>query len=167
MTPGYSKRFAASGRTAVLALAGILLLGSGLAARAQSDIVAPHKGLAGTWRVQLAVRDCQTDQVLRTFPALLAFGSGGTLTVATAGQPAALSATGLGVWHRVEGHTYRAVSESFVFDAAGAWIQTHRLIRAIKLDGDKFTDTVTLKIFDASGNLIVTGCATSLGTRMK
>ena len=126
-------------------------------------------GLEGTWRVQLTVRDCQTGQVLRTFPALFAFAKGGTLTVTTAGQLPCAIHSRLGVWRHTEGHTYSAVSEAFVFSPAGAWIQTRRLTRAIKVsnDGDEFTDTVALQIFDTNGNQIVTGCGTSVGSRMK
>jgi hypothetical protein len=73
----------------------------------------------------------------------------------------------LGVWRHVQGQTYSAVSEAFVFSPGGVWIQTHRLTRVITVDGDEFTDKVALEIFDTSGNLIVTGCATSLATRFK
>jgi hypothetical protein len=87
--------------------------------------------------------------------------------VTTAGQLPSLSTTGLGVWQHTNGHSYSAVSEAFVFSTAGAWIQTHRLTRAIQLsnDGNQLTDTVALEIFDTNGNLIVTGCATSVGSR--
>jgi hypothetical protein len=66
-------------------------------------------------------------------------------------------------------HSYSAVSEAFIFSPAGAWIQTHRLTRAIELDGDgdEFTDTVALQIFDTNGNQIATGCATSVGHRFE
>jgi hypothetical protein len=68
----------------------------------------------------------------------------------------------------MDGHRYSAVSEVFIFSPAGAWIQTHRLTRAIEVsfDGDAFTDTVALQIFDPNGNLIVTGCATSVASRL-
>jgi hypothetical protein len=48
-------------------------------------------------------------------------------------------------------------------------MQTHRLTRAIDVsnDGDEFTDTVALQIFDTNGNQIVTGCGKSVGSRMK
>ena len=165
MTSSNMKRFAASRRSA-LVLAGMLVLGSGLTATAQSE--SPN-GLEGTWRVQLTVSDCITGQVLRTFPALFAFAKGGTLTATTAGQLPSLSTTVLGIWRHTNGHSYSAVSETFIFSPAGAWIQTHRLTRAIDVsnDGDKFTDTVALQIFDTSGNQIVTGCGTSVGSRMK
>jgi len=162
------KRFAAS-CGAALVLAGLLVLGSGLTATAQSVNAGSPNGLEGTWRVQLTVQDCQTGQVLRTFPALFAFAKGGTLTYATAGQLPSATTTGLGVWRHTEGHSYSAVSEVFIFSPAGVWIQTHRLTRAIDVsnDGDEFTDTVALQIFDTSGNQIVAGCGTSVGSRMK
>jgi len=168
LTSRNMKRFAAS-HGAALVLAGLLVLGSGLTATAQSVNAGSSNGLEGTWRVQLTVQDCQTGQVLRTFPALFAFAKGGTLTYATAGQLPSATTTGLGVWRHTEGHSYSAVSEVFIFSPAGVWIQTHRLTRAIDVsnDGDEFTDTVALQIFDTSGNQIVAGCGTSVGSRMK
>jgi hypothetical protein len=162
------KRFAAS-HGAALVLAGLLVPGSGLTARAQSVNAGSPNGLEGTWRVQLTVSDCQTGQVLRTFPAVFAFATGGTLSVTTAGQLPALSTTGLGIWRHTKGHSYSAESESFIFSSAGAWMQTNRLTRVIEVnnDGDEFTDTVALQIFDTNGNQIVTGCGTSAGSRMK
>jgi hypothetical protein len=156
---------AVSRGTAALVLAGMLVLGSGLTAWAQSE----DAGLKGTWRLQVTVRDCQTGQALRTFPALFAFAKGGTLTVTTAGQLPSLSTPGLGVWRHTDGHTYNAVSEAFVFSPAGAWTQTHRLTRVIEIsnDANEFTDTVALQIFDTNGNLIVTGCATSVASRFE
>ena len=162
------KRFGAVGLAAALALTAMLIPKIGLSAKeAQSEESA--KGLQGTWRVQLTVRDCQTGVALRTFPALFTFAKGGTLSVTTAGQLPALSTTGLGVWRHTDGHTYSAVSEAFVFSTAGVWTQTHRLTRAIEIGNneDEFTDTVALQIFDTNGNVIVTGCATSIGSRFE
>ena len=163
MTSRNLKRFAASRGTAALVLAGMLVLGSGLTARAQSK----DAGLEGTWRLQITVRDCQTGAAQRTFPALFAFSKGGILTATSAGLPSAITTPDYGVWRHTDGQNYSAVAESFLFNPAGAWIQTHRLTRAIELDkdADEFTDTVKLEIFDNSGNLIVTGCATSVARR--
>ena len=115
----------------------------------------------------MTVRDCQTGAVLRTFPALFAFAKGGTVTNTTAGQFPALFTPGFGVWQHTTGHSYSAVLEAFVFSPAGVWIQTNRFTRSIELDGDEFTDTINLEIFDTSGTLIVTGCGTSVATRFK
>ena len=167
MTSRNLKRIAAFGATAALVLAGMLVLESGLKARAQSQSQAGR--IEGTWRVQLTVRNCQTGEPLRSFPALFIFGQGGTLSYTTAGQPPALSAPGVGIWGHTNGNSYSAVSEAFVFSPAGAWIQTHRLTRAIELgsDANEFTDTVTLEIFDTDRNLIATGCGTSAGRRFE
>ena len=167
MTSRNLKRLAAFGGTAALVLAGMLVLGSGLKARAQSQSEAGR--IEGTWRVQLTVRNCQTGEPLRSFPALFIFGNGGTLSFTTAGQPPALSTPGVGVWGHTGGNNYSAVSETFVFSPAGVWIQTHRLTRAIELsnDANEFTDTVALQIVDTNGNLIATGCATSAGRRFE
>jgi hypothetical protein len=147
----------------------MLFLGSGLTASAHWGGDVSDIGLEGAWRVQVTVRDCQTGLSLRTFPALFTFAKGGTLTVTTAGQLPSLSTTGLGIWRYTEGNTYSAVSESFVFSPVGAWTQTHRLTRAIEIstDGGRFTDTVKLEIFDTTGNLIATGCATSVASRIE
>jgi hypothetical protein len=127
------------------------------------------KGLAGTWRAQLTISNCQTGEVLRTFPALFAFAKGGTLTVTTAGQLPSLITPGLGVWRHTDGHTYSAESEAFLFSPAGVWTGTQRLTRAIEVDNDadKFTDTVALEIFDTNGNRIVTGCGTTVASRVE
>ena len=150
----------------VFALAVMLLLTPELGAQAGDS--ESHAGrLEGTWRLQVTVRDCQTGAAQRTFPALFAFAKGGILTFTTAGQPPAVATPGYGVWGHTGGHSYSAVAEVFIFNPAGVWIQTHRLTRAMELDkdADEFTDTVKLEIFDTSGNLIVTGCATSAGRR--
>jgi hypothetical protein len=144
-------------------------LGSGFTSRAQSHDDDSQRGLEGAWRLQLTVRDCNTGQPLRTFPAVFTFAKGGTATVITAGQLPSLATPGLGVWQHTEGHNYTAVTDAFVFSSNGVWIQTHRLTRAIQvsIDGDEFTDTVGLQIFDTAGNLIATGCATSIATRLE
>jgi len=168
LTSRNMKRFAAS-HGAALVLAGLLVLGSGLPATAQSEDDGTPNGLEGTWRVTVTVQVCQTPQVLKTVQGLFAFAKGGTLTYATAGQLPSLTTTGLGVWKHTNGHSYSAVSEVFIFSPAGVWIQTHRLTRAIDVssDGDEFTDSLALQIFDTSGNQLATGCGTSVGKRMK
>ena len=162
-------RLAAYGGITALVLAVMLILGPGSAIRAQSEDAGSHKRLEGVWRFQVTVRNCQTGEPLRTFPALFTFAKGGTLTVTTAGQFPALSTPGLGVWRHTDGDTYSAVFEAFVFSPAGAWIQTHRITHSIEVgdDADELTDTVKLEIFDTTGNLIATGCATSAARRFE
>jgi hypothetical protein len=150
----------------VFALTVMLLLTLGLGAQ-EGNSESQAGRLEGTWRVQLTVRDCQSGAAQRTFPALFAFAKGGILTYTTAGQPPALATPGYGIWGHTGGLSYSAVTEAFIFNPAGSWIQTHRLTRAIELNkaADGFTDTTQLEIFDTSGNLIVTACATSVAVR--
>jgi hypothetical protein len=148
---------------------GLFVAASSMGPTARADNDGSDNGLEGTWRVQVTVRNCQTGEAQRTFPALFTFAKGGTLSATTAGQPPALSTTTLGVWRHKDDHTYSAVSESFIFSPAGVWTQTHRLTRVIEIgnDADEFTDTIALEIFDTNGNLIVTGCGTSVASRFK
>jgi hypothetical protein len=150
----------------VFALAVMLLLTSGLNAQ-EGNSESRGGRIEGMWRLQITVRDCQTSAVQRTFPGLFAFAKGGILTYTTAGLSPALATPGYGIWGHTGGHSYSAVTEAFIFNPAGAWIQTHRLTRVIELDkdADGFTDTTQLEIFDTSGTLIVRGCATSVGRR--
>jgi hypothetical protein len=150
----------------VFALAIMLFLPLGLVAQ-EGNSESQAGRLEGMWRLQITVRDCQTSAAQRTFPALFAFSKGGILTAISAGLPSASTTPDYGVWRHTGSQNYSAVAESFLFNPAGAWIQTHRLTRAIELDrgGDNFTDTVKLEIFDTSGNLIATGCATSVARR--
>ena len=169
MSSGKSK-FAASRWTAALVLAGTLVLGFGLTAMAQSAAAWSPDGLEGTWRAQVTVNDCQDPNVvLRTFPARFSYAKGGTLTGTTAGQLPSLSTAQLGVWKHLHGHTYRAVSEAFFFSSAGVWTSTQRLTRVIEVGNDEkeYTDNIALKILDTNGNVIVTGCGTSVARRMK
>jgi hypothetical protein len=164
-----AKRFAGSRWTAALVLAGVLVPGFGLTAMAQSVGAESYDGLEGTWRVQLKITDCQTNAVLRTFPARFAFAEGGTFTVTTAGQLPSLNTPGLGVWNHMYGRTYSALSEAFIFSSAGAWTSIQRLTRVIVVSRDarSYTDTVALQILDTNGNVIVTGCGTSVASRME
>jgi hypothetical protein len=163
------ERFAGSRGTAAMLLAGMLVLGFGLRATAQSVDDGSNNGLEGTWRAQVTVRDCLTGVALRAFPATFAFAKGGTVTFTTAGQLPSVATPGLGAWHHMDGHTYTAVSEVFIFSPAGAWIQTHRFTRVIEVsrDANKFTDTIGLEIFDTDGNLIATGCGTTVANRLE
>jgi hypothetical protein len=120
MSSGKSKHFAVSHWTAALVLGGLLVLGFGVTARAQSADAGSDNGLEGTWRAQLTIQDCKSGAVLRTFPARFVFAKGGTVTFTTAGQLPSLATPGLGVWHHMDDHRYTAVSEVFIFSPAGA-----------------------------------------------
>ena len=127
-----------------------------------------HGGqIEGTWRVQVTLRVCQTGAEIRTFPAMLTFAQGGTLTGTSTVFPPSLRGGDFGIW-RFDGHgSYSAVSEAFLFNG-GAWSQTQRITQAITLsqDGNTLASNAHTEFFDTNGNLVSSGCATAVATRM-
>jgi len=156
---------------AAVALGG-LLIPAGAWAGAEGG----HHQLAGTWRVSVTTRDCASGAPLLSFPAMLTFARGGTLTGTTASRAFAPGqrSSDHGVWESTEGGGFRAVSEAFIlFDSAGTppapplQRGVQRISQAIEVDGDVFNSNAATEFFDARGNVVVTGCATAVGRRMK
>jgi hypothetical protein len=124
--------------------------------------------LEGTWRMQVTIRNCQTGDPLRDFPAYLSFAQGGTLTETTTGFSPSLRSPGHGIWQRSGGHNYSAVTEAFLFNPAGEWVGGQKLTMAITVvAADQINVTATNQLFDTEGNLTLSGCATAVGQRMK
>jgi hypothetical protein len=123
--------------------------------------------IEGTWRVQVTLRNCQSGAELKTFPALLTFAQGGTLTGTSTVLAPTLRGGDFGIW-QFNGHgSYSAVSEAFLFNG-GVWSQTQRLTQAITLsqDANTFSSNAHTEFFDTAGNLVNSGCATAVATRM-
>ncbi|MCM3869602.1 MAG: hypothetical protein ND895_02740 [Pyrinomonadaceae bacterium] len=125
--------------------------------------------LEGTWRVQVTIRVCQTNAEIRSFPSLVTFAQGGTIIETTTAASPALRGPGHGVWQRTGGQTYNQVFEAFTFNSAGVWTgtQTVRHTVEIRPDGEKLSSSGTNEIFDANGTLLVMGCSTAVGYRLK
>jgi hypothetical protein len=158
------------GRTATALVAGALILGSAVTARAQSE--QSPKGLEGTWRVQVTQYNCATGATLPPFWSLLSFARGGVLTETTS-NPGFLPAQrtpGHGVWSSAGGNAYTAVSEGFIlFDSPtnppGLKAGVQKILQAIVLtDEDHFTSLASVNFFNNDGTT-VTGCARAVGTR--
>ena len=125
--------------------------------------------LEGTWRVEVTIRNCQTGEALRTFPAFLTFAQGGTLVETTTGFSPAMRSPGHGFWEHTGGDTFKAVSEAFLFNPAGVWVATQKLTQTIAIGNnpDELTSTATNEIFDTNGNLTTSGCATAIAHRLE
>ncbi len=155
-----------------LAMTSFLILARDVRAQGpdDSDQASQARKLEGTWRVTVTIRDCQTGQALQfpgnPFPALITFALGGTLTSA---DSTLFRSAGHGVWRHMGGHTYRAVSEAFLFNPAGVRIGTQRLTQVIEIgeDPDEYNASVSGEILGPDGNLVQTVCATSVGRRME
>jgi hypothetical protein len=174
MTTGISNGFGARRLAAALAVGSMLVLSAGSRLAADADH-SDHR-LEGTWRVEVTTEDCTSGAPVLTFRALLSFAKGGTLSGTTA-SPAfrpGQRTSDYGVWRQTGGDTYRAVSEAFtLFDSPAAppvpgFVRgVQRLTQAIEVEGDTFASDAAVRFFNANGDLLVTGCATAAGRRMK
>src|SRR4029077_7077047 len=72
--------------------------------------------LEGTWSMQITLNDC-SGHVIRSFPTLVAFMAGGTLTEASGGTAPALQTGGKGVWSHTVDRTYAFRFKDFTFNA--------------------------------------------------
>ena len=124
------------------------------------------EGLEGTWFTQVTVRDCQTNAMLRVFPALNTFHRGETTTDTTTGFSPSQRSPGLGKWEKTGPHTFGATSLAFLFTPAGVPMGTQQLTHVIEMQGDGISFTSSVAIFDTAGNVLSTGCATAVGRRI-
>lgn len=133
----------------------------------ESQSLPDGRTLEGTWRVEITLRNCLTGEPVQSpFPALASFARGGTVTTADGGLSPAVRGTGLGVWWRLDG-AFAAVTEAFLFNG-GVRTGTQRITQEIEVAhvGDEFNANVTSEIQDVNGNVVATGCATSIARRL-
>jgi hypothetical protein len=159
------------GMTLLAAVVAIPAFSGFLPAHAAAPAHAPssaNRNLIGTWEVQVSIRDCVSEQVVRTFPSLLTFGAHGTLIETTAGGSPAVRGPGHGNWQMIGNGIYSAVFKAFRFNSDGDWIggQTVRQVMTLEKTGI-WTANASVEITDTAGNIISTGCATGIGLRLE
>jgi len=160
-----------------LAVVGVIVLGSGPGAKAQSE--QSPTGLQGTWRVTITPYNCLTKLPLgASFHALLAFARGGTLSGASSNsgfQPGQYSAS-FGVWRQTGQRTYSAVTDAFILFSGGPFPAGTQKIRHsihVSADGNRFNDDASVNYFDVDDVPIsppaplIPGCATAAGQRLE
>jgi hypothetical protein len=123
--------------------------------------------LEGVWQTTVTQRNCQNGDVIRTSKGLSVYHKGGTMSETSAALPPALRTPGYGVWEKRRHSNY---SSSFIFlrfNPDGSYAGTQKIISDIELgpNGNTYTTTTSVQIFDASDSLIGTGCATATATR--
>jgi hypothetical protein len=167
MTTSIRRRFT----TLPLAVLGTIAVLAAVPAHAsQSEQGASGKGLEGTWRVEVTLRDCNTGAALAApFRSLLTFARGGTLAETTAHISPALRTPGRGIWQQTGGSTFTSTFEAFLFSPAGVWTNTQRLTQTIEIGDDPnvWTANAHNEIFDTNDNLVMSGCSTAVGHRME
>jgi len=127
-----------------------------------------QRAIEGLWDVSVTVVSCATGAPLftDTHGAILMFADGGTLTEI---DDRANRSTGLGTWSHLGGSSYTTFEKWFEYTAASTFNGTTVITREIELskDADEYTATASTQVYNAMGQLINTGCATSTATRFE
>ena len=123
--------------------------------------------LVGVWVTQVTRRNCETGEpIAAPGNSQNTFAKGGTL-LETIG-PSIFRSPGNGIWKRESGwNEYSFVLRFMRYDAAGVFVGSGVVRAAITLDetGNHSTSTATNDVLDVNGNVIASGCATSVSTR--
>ena len=124
--------------------------------------------LEGTWSMQITLTDC-SGHVIRSFPTLVVFMAGGTLTEASGGTAPALQTGGKGVWSHTTDNTYAFRFKDFTFNAQNVLTGWTIITGETTVDetGNANAGPATVEIYNASGVLVATFCADAVGTRFE
>src|SRR5437870_13671794 len=124
--------------------------------------------LEGTWSMQITLTDC-SGHMIRSFPTLVVFMAGGTLTEASGGNSPALATGGKGVWSHTTDHNYAFRFKFFTFNTSNVFTGWTSIARETTVDkqGNANSGTATVKVYDPNGVLLVTLCAETAGTRFE
>jgi hypothetical protein len=124
--------------------------------------------LEGTWSMQITVNDC-SGHVIRSFPTLVVFMAGGTLTEASGGTAPALQTGGKGVWSHTTDSTYAFRFKDFTFNTSNVftgWVIISGET-AVDVTGNANAGPATVEVYDPNGVLVVSLCAEAVGTRFE
>ncbi len=125
-----------------------------------------HKpSLVGVWVTQVTRRNCETGEPIGGQQVQFTFAKGGTL-LETIG-PSIVRSHGNGIWKREHGGTSIPTSYVSCDTMRPAFVGSGVVRGAIRLDenGNHYTATATNDVLDVNGNVISSGCATSVSTR--
>ena len=133
----------------------------------------PPKGaqggkLQGTWEMQITLTDC-AGHVIRSFPSLIEFVAGGTVVESNAGTPQALKTPGEGVWRHTTDSNYAFRFKFFTFNPQNVFTGWTIIAGETTVDatGNANSGTATVEVYDPNGNLLVSLCAETSGTRFE
>ena len=118
--------------------------------------------------MQITSNDC-SGHVIRSFPTLVVFMAGGTLTEASGGTAPALQTGGKGVWSHTTDSTYAFRFKDFTFNAQNVFTGWVIIAGETTVDqsGDANAGPATVEVYNANGVLVATLCADAVGTRFE
>ena len=122
--------------------------------------------LQGTWEMQITLTDC-AGHVIRSFPTLVVFMAGGTLTEASGGTAPALQTGGKGVWSHTTDNTYAFRFKDFTFNAQNVFTGWVIITGETTVDatGNANSGPATVEVYNPNGVLVASLCADAVGTR--
>jgi len=135
-------------------------------------LVSTHTAIAqnrntieGVWNVTVTVTDCQTGALIRTVHAIQGFAHHGSFTETASTY---LRGSSIGTWNHDGGDNYSTSYWFFRYTPTGAFASFAYALNKEQLsdDGNHFTASGAIQDFDASGNLISTGCVVHSATRL-
>lgn len=148
----------------------LALIAAGLSATQSAHATARSKALVGTWDTTVTITDCTSGAAIRSFPRLMTFHRGGTLSEwSAAGTEAApvVRASGQGTWEHLGGNEF-AYELKFLrltpFSGPDGSIRESRMLSVDRLNG-RYNADGTANITLANGFVIGPICSTETGTK--
>ena len=142
------------------AIAALLLAASQAVMSAQN----PHS-IQGVWLLNVTVTNCQTGALIRTVHSVQTFNPDGSI-----GETSSLGNRGssIGTWTAGDGPTFGARFWFFRYKPDETFASIASAVEMITLsaDGSQFTSSGTVQDFDATGDLLSTGCFTHAAKRL-
>ena len=129
-----------------------------------------ENAIVGVYRTTVTQRNCQTGVPIAVFQGLSTFNQGGTMAETSTALSPALRSPGHGVWRREA--RFQEYSFAFTFlrfspDGTFIGIQVVRQTAMLTPGDNEYKATGFVEVYNAGGNLLGTGCATSVATRFE
>lgn len=150
----------------MLTLLTILMIG-------QVDMYAQDGGrgaraLEGSWSVHTTIRNCQTGTPFASFAKIVTFMQGGTLQEDSVGAAPLSRTSGHGVWKSEGSGNFSYAVQFFRFNADGTYGTLTRARWQVETAGrNNYEATAAIEVFNPSGGLILTACATETAVRFE
>jgi hypothetical protein len=158
-------------KTQIVAIALVLAASTSLVWSGQTG-VSNNSRIEGVWQVSRQGVNCNdpSQHTGPPFPALMTFHHDGTVTGATKSPVTGpFDTPEYGSWEREPGaqnYSFREVN--YRYDANGTFVGQLVITANVELtDGNSFTYSATIQLFDANGNLIATLCGRGTAARFE
>jgi hypothetical protein len=150
-------------------VAALLIQACGGGGDAVAQTASDADAIEGAWQSTLAIRDCTSGVVLRSFSGLSVLHRGGTAS-ATNNLPPSGNGPAFGTWKRLSGSAtgYTVTLRFFRFNPDGSFAGAQNLTRTVTLaaDSKSLTGTLTAQIVDPAETVLQTSCGTESATRV-